>query len=124
MNNPVTDYSNSADTRSRRYDKHRAIYVSQQVNLDKPADGLKVFVAGYRDETADFRVLYSLIRPDSSGVSQEFEFFPGYDNLDDTTGDGFGNVVRDPAKNDGLPDSKVDASLDNEFRDYQFTADG
>tara|TARA_B100001094_G_scaffold252306_1_gene250301 strand:+ start:18727 stop:26040 length:7314 start_codon:yes stop_codon:yes gene_type:complete len=124
MNNPVTDYSNSADTRSWRYDKHRAIYVSQQVNLDKPADGLKVFVAGYRDETADFRVLYSLIRPDSSGVSQEFEFFPGYDNLDDTTGDGFGNVVRDPAKNDGLPDSKVDASLDNEFRDYQFTADG
>ena len=124
MNNPVTDYSNSADTRSWRYDKHRAIYVSQQVNLDQPADGLRVLVAAYRDETADFRVLYSLVRPDSSGVEQEFEFFPGYNNLNDTTGDGFGNFVKDPAKNDGLPDAKVDSSLDNEFRDYQFTADG
>ena len=124
MNNPVTDYSNSADTRSWRYDPHSAIYISQQVNLDQPADGLKVFVSAYRDETADFRVLYSLVRSDSSGVEQEFEFFPGYNNLDDTTGDGFGNSVINPAKDDGLPDAKVDASLDNEFKDYQFTADG
>ena len=121
MNNPVTDYSNSADTRSWRYDKHRAIYVSQQVNLDKPADGLKVLVSAYRDDTADFRVLYSLVRP-GDGVEQEFEFFPGYDNLNDTTGDGFGNEVKDISKNSGLPDSQVPASLDGQFRDYQFTA--
>ena len=33
-----------------------------KVNLDKPADGLKVFLTAYRDTSSDFRVLYSLVR--------------------------------------------------------------
>jgi len=93
------------------------------VSLDKPADSLKVILSAYRNATSDFRVLYSLVRPDSSEVQQEFELFPGYDNLNDTTGDGFGNQVIDSSKNSGLPDAFVRASLDNQFLEYQFTAD-
>ena len=32
-------------------------------------------------------------------------------------------MVRDPSKNDGRPDVFVPASLDNEFLEYQFTAE-
>jgi len=124
LNKPVDNYSNSSETKSWWDDPHSAIYVSNTVTLDKPADGLKVIVSAYRDESADFRVLYSLIRPDSSGISQNYEFFPGYDNMKDTSGDGFGNFVIDPAKNNGLPDAEVSASKENEFKDYQFTVDG
>ena len=49
--------------------------------------------------------------------------FPGYDNLKDTNGDGYGDTVIDPSKNSGRSDSFVRASNDDEFLEYQFTAD-
>jgi hypothetical protein len=56
---------------------------------------------------SDFRVLYSLIRPDSSEIDQAFELFPGYNNLTlDNNGDGYPDVI-DPSKDSGLPDSFV-----------------
>ena len=123
INNPISNYPESNEVKSPLYDPHAAIYVSKVVSLDKPADSLKVILSAYRNATSDFRVLYSLVRPDSSEVQQEFELFPGYDNLNDTTGDGFGNQVIDSSKNSGLPDAFVRASLDNQFLEYQFTAD-
>jgi len=79
-----------------------------------------VILAAYRHESADFRVLYSLIRADSSEVTQEFELFPGYDNL--TVGaDGALSPV-DSAKNSGRPDTFVPASLENQYLEYEFTA--
>ena len=123
MNNPISDYASDNRVNSRLFDPHSSIYVSNLINLDKPADGLKVILSACRDGSADFRVLYSLVRPDSAGVTQEFELFPGYDNLDDTTGDGFGDRVINDANNSGRPDAFVPASLDNQFLEYQFTAD-
>ena len=49
--------------------------------------------------------------------------FPGFDNLTDTDGDGFGDEVIDGSKNSGRADSKVPANTSGEFVDYQFTAD-
>lgn len=49
--------------------------------------------------------------------------FPGYDNLNDSDGDGFGDTVIDSNKNSGLPDAFVRASRDDEFLEYQFSAD-
>ena len=50
-------------------------------------------MGAYRDSSADFRVLYKLSRTDSSNVEQTFELFPGFDNMTDTDGDGFGDKL-------------------------------
>ena len=64
-----------------------------------------------------------MVRVDSSEVQQAFELFPGYKNLNDIDDDGFGDVVIDPSNNDGRPDSIVSASSNNQYREYQYTAD-
>jgi hypothetical protein len=94
--------------------------VSNTVNLSLPAKSLKVILSAYRHASADFRVLYSLIRADSSEVDQSFELFPGYDNLKYTTEDGY--TIIDKSKNTGRSDTFVSPSLDNQFLEYQFTA--
>ena len=57
-----------------------------------------------------------------SEALEEFELFPGYDNLTDSTGNGFGDLVIDPSNNDGKPDAFVPASLEDQYLEYQFTA--
>jgi hypothetical protein len=121
LNNPISDYASDNRVNSLIYDPHAATYVSNTVNLTNPAKSLKVILSAYRHASADFRVLYSLIRADSSEVSQEFELFPGYDNLAYTTADGYSVV--DSSKNSGRSDTFVSPSLDNQFIEYQFTAD-
>jgi hypothetical protein len=103
-------------------DPHAAVYVSNTVRLSQPATSLKVIIGAYRHASADFRVLYSLIRPDSSEVEQSFELFPGYNNLTiDANQDGYPDVIN-PANNSGLPDTFVPSSLENQFLEYDFTA--
>jgi hypothetical protein len=121
LNNPISDYASDGRVNSILNDPHAAVYVSNTVNLAQPSTTLKVILSAYRHSSADFRVLYSLIRPDSSEVDQSFELFPGYDNLTYTTEDGY--KVLDTSKNSGLPDTFVSPSLDNQFLEYQFTAD-
>ena len=126
LNNPITDYttSNLVNSSLPNVDPNSAIYVSNKITLNKPADSLKVLFSAYRHSSSDIRVLYSLIKPgDDANVNNQFELFPGYDNLRDTTGDGFGDQVIDLAKNDGKPDTFVPASVDNQFLEYQFSAD-
>jgi len=121
LNKPVTDYASDNRVNSLRFDPHSAVYVSNTVNLSQAASSLKVILAAYRHESADFRVLYNLIRADSSEVTQEFELFPGYDNLD-IGADGTITAI-DPSKNNGKPDTFVPASLENQYLEYEFTAD-
>jgi len=122
LNNPISDYINDRRVNSLNDDPHSSIYVSNTIRLEQPATSLKVLVTAYRPDTADFRVLYSLIRPDSSEVEQSFELFPGYNNLTiDNNQDGFLDVV-DPSQNSGLPDVFVPASLEDQFLEYEFTA--
>ena len=121
LNNPISDYASDNRVNSLLYDPHASAYISNTVNLTNPAKSLKVILSAYRHASADFRVLYNLIRADSSEISQEFELFPGYDNLSYTTADGYSVV--DSSKNSGRPDTFVSPSLDNQFLEYQFTAD-
>ena len=116
LNNPISDYTMDNRVNSLLFDPHAAVYVSNTVNLTQEATGLKVLLSAYRGEDADFRVLYSLTRADSGEVAQEFELFPGYDNLDS-----LGNQA-DAAKNSGRPDMFVPASLDDQYLEYEFTA--
>lgn len=122
LNAPISNYVTDNRVNSVINDPHAAVYVSNTVRLSQPATSLKVIVSAYRHSSADFRVLYSLIRPDSSEVEQSFELFPGYDNLTiDNNQDGYFDVV-DPAKNSGLADVRVMPSLENEFLEYEFSA--
>ena len=119
LNSPVSDYASDGRSNSILDDPHAVVYVSRSVNLVQPATSLKVILSAYRHESADFRVLYSLFRPDSSEVEQSFELFPGYDNLISTAS---GLSVVDSSLNNGKPDSFVSSSLDNQFKEYEFTA--
>ena len=119
LNRPVTNYVTDNRSNSFNFDPHSAVYVSNTVNLTQPATSLKVILAAYRHESADIRVLYNLIREDSSEVEQEFELFPGYDNLT-LTADGL--QVVNPANNSGRPDTFIPASLDDQYLEYEFTA--
>ena len=122
LNSPVSNYITDNRVNSLINDPHAAIYVSNTVRLSQPATSLKVIVSAYRHSSADFRVLYSLIRPNSSEVEQAFELFPGYSNLTiDANQDGYPDVIN-VANNSGLPDVFVPASLENQFLDYEFTA--
>ena len=121
LDKPVVDYSTDRRVNSILNDPHSAVYVSRVVDLKNPATSLKVLLSAYRHSSADFRVLYTLIRADSSEVEQKFELFPGYDNVTFTNDAGF--KVVDESLKSGLPDTFVPASLDNQFLDYQFTAD-
>ncbi len=122
LNNPISDYANDGRVNSLTEDPHTAYYISRKIDLAQPATSLKVIVSAYRHSSADFRVLYELFRVDSNGIEQTFELFPGYDNLTDTNGDGYGDKVIDSILNDGRSDAFVRSSADGEYVDYQFSA--
>ena len=123
LNKPIDDYVKDGRSNATTGDPHAAVYISNRVDLKNPATSLKVLVAAYRDSSADFRVLYQLFREDGSETELAYELFPGFDNLNDTDGDGFGNQVIDPAKNSGKPDAFVSPSNADQFKEYQFSVD-
>jgi len=122
INKPIQNYASDPRSNILTGDPHSSVYISKKVNLQQPATSLKVFVTAYRHSSSDFRILYKLFKPDSSGVSQSYQLFPGYNNLKDQDGDGFKETIIDIALNDGSSDTFVKASNDNEFLEYQFTA--
>ena len=123
LNKPFDNYANNSGANLLVGDPHSSIYISKRINIQNPATSLKVLLAAYRDASADFRVFYRLFKADSTEVDQAFIPFPGYTNLTDTDGDGYGDRVINPANNNGLSDKFVRASASNEFIEYQFTAD-
>ena len=123
LNKPTNDYVNFGAVKDfQQEDPHKSVYVSNTVTLKQPATSLKVLISAYRHSSSDFRVLYQLFRTDSSEIGQSYELFPGYDNLKDTDNDGYGDSVIDSKLNSGRPDAFVRSSGDNEFLDYQFSA--
>jgi len=123
INNPVADYASDSRTNQIKDDPHGSVFVSSIVNLDQPATSLKVLVGASRLPDADFRVFYRLFSEDSSEVSQSYRAFPGYTNLKDINGDGFGDEIIDLGLNDGRADAFVPPNRLNEFSEYQFSVD-
>jgi hypothetical protein len=123
LNKPILDYVNDDRSNEPSDDPHAAIYISNRVDLKNPATSLKLLVGAFRHPSADFRVLYQLFREDGAETDLSYELFPGFDNLQDTDGDGFGDRVIDPSKNSGRPDAFVSPSEDGEFKEYQFSID-
>ena len=123
LNKPILDYVKDDRANEPSDDPHAAIYISNRVDLKNPATSLKLLVGAFRHPSADFRVLYQLFREDGAETDLSYELFPGFDNLQDTDGDGFGDKVIDPSKNSGRPDAFVSPSEDGEFKEYQFSID-
>lgn len=123
LNNPILSYVKDPRSNQLNGDPHSSVYISKRVDLLQPATSLKVLLTAYRHSSSDFRVLYRLFRSDSSEISQSYDLFPGYKNLRDTNGDGIGDTIIDTNLNDGSSDVFVSSSVDDEFLEYQFTAD-
>ena len=120
LNSPILDYAKDPRVNSTTDDPHTSVYYSKLISLKNPATSLKVILSAEKPVGTDFRVLYKLVKSDSSEVEQSFNLFPGYTNLVQTS-DGL-NVI-DSGKNSGLPDVKVDSSVQGEFLEYEFTAE-
>ena len=123
INNPVSNYATDSRTNQIKDDPHGSIFVSSVISLEQPATSLKVLVAASVLPEADFRVFYRLFSADSSEVSQTYRAFPGYANLKDIDGDGFGDEIIDLGLNDGSADANVPKNRIGEFSEYQFTVD-
>jgi len=123
LDSPVSDYALDGRVNSPTSDPHASIYVTNKVNLKQSATSLKVLVDAYIHSSSDFRVLYQIFKPDSKEVTPAYILFPGYDNMIDTDGDGFGDKIIDVSFNNGKPDAKLPSSADGEFLEYQFSVD-
>ena len=125
INNPIGFDNYATDTRTNQIedDPHGSVFISNRVDLKQPATSLKVLVGASVQPEADFRVYYRLFSADSSEVSQTYRAFPGYKNLVDIDGDGFGDDVIDLSKNDGRADAFVSPNLFDKFSEYQFSVD-
>lgn len=122
INRPILDYVLDSRSNGLNDDPHESMFVTQMISLAQPSTSLKVLVAANRQPDADFRVFYKLLKADSSDVAPSYVPFPGYDNLRDTNGDGFGDEVLDLSKSSGRADAFVNADIPDSYTDYQFTA--
>ena len=123
INKPISDYSTDSRTRQLKNDPHGSVFVSNTIRLNQPATSLKVLVGASVEPDADFRVFYRLFSNDSSEISQTYRAFPGFNNMKDTDGDGFGDEIIDLGLNDGSADAFVPPNRLNEFSEYQFSVD-
>ena len=122
INKPITNFADDPRVNLTVGDPHSSIYISTRIDLKNVSTSLKVLLSAYRDETADMRVLYRLFTTNSEGSTEPtWELFPGFSNLVDTDGDGFGDRIVDPSKNNGTPNKKVRASAFNEVLEYEYS---
>jgi hypothetical protein len=125
INNPIGAENYATDSRTNRLinDPHGSTFITEATHLTQPATSLKVLISANRAPEADFRVFYRLLTADSTEVGTTYRAFPGFKNMKDLDGDGFGDEVIDEANNDGRPDQFVAPNPDDEFSDYQFSVD-
>lgn len=129
VNNPISNYADDSRVNQIVDDPHSSVYISKKISLKNPSTSLRVILSAFRSESSDFRVLYRLYGPNTQGSTEPtWELFPGYSNLIDTDGDGFGDQIIDPSKNNGLPNAKVRASSringQPEILEYVYDQDG
>ena len=122
LNRPITLWTGNNDiilgTKTETGDPHSSVYVSNIVNLANSATSIKVLLSAFRPDTSEIKVMYKIFRPDSDQTTSTYEFFPGYENIDDN-----GQII-DPTKNNGDSDQLVEpSSTESDFKDYEFSID-
>lgn len=122
VNKPIDDYVLDSRSNQIEGDPHGSVFVTKIITLAQPATSLRLLISASRQPEADIRAFYRLFKADSSDISQTYTPFPGYDNLNDTNGDGFGDLVLDLSSNSGRPDAFVNPNRPGFFSEYQFSA--
>ena len=117
LNSPVSNFASDSRVNQTGQDPCASTYVSNLIELENPATSLKVQFASYRRDSSDIRVMYKILSEGESENSAEkdFDLFPGFNNIDQ-----FGNVIN-KTNNNGKPDDNVPPSVDESFKDYEFT---
>jgi hypothetical protein len=124
INSPIANYANDSRINTIIDDPHTAVYYTSIIPITQPATSIKLLVTAYIPSGSDIRALYSLDPVDTPVSESIFTLFPGWDNLTvDTNGDGIPDGVVNSSLNSGRPDVQVPFSLNNEYREYQFTAE-
>ena len=117
LNSPVSNFASDSRVNQTGQDPCASTYVSNLIELENPATSLKVQFASYRRDSSDIRVMYKILSEGESENSAEkdFDLFPGFNNIDQ-----FGNVIN-KTNNDGRPDENVPSSINEVFKDYEFS---
>jgi hypothetical protein len=90
-------------------DDHDAIYITKRATLENAATSLRVIFDANREDTADIKVLYKILRTDDANDFDELDF--RFFNDDGTVA------------GSGSPDVSVSPSLGpDQFNEYEFTA--
>ena len=115
IDSPINDYITDSRVNTLLDDPTSAIYISQLVRLEKPADSLKVLFDAYRHSSNDIRVAYRIFRDDTPNEYQLYQLFPGYGNIDSR-----GNTI-DLGLSNGLPDRLITPSGNaSEYKSYEY----
>ena len=115
IDSPINDYITDSRVNTLLDDPTSAIYISQLVRLEKPADSLKVLFDAYRHSSNDIRVAYRIFRDDTPNEYQLYQLFPGYGNIDSK-----GNTI-DLGLSNGLPDRPITPSGNaSEYKSYEY----
>lgn len=122
VNQPIEDYITDFRTSTLQDDPNAFVYSTKPIELEIPANSIKIIVAAYINQFSDIRAFYSIT---NDPLTEEvFYPFPGYKNLNNL------RQVIDISQSDGSSDlrvSKTDVlSVSGEpqvFRDYEFSID-
>ena len=121
VNNAVENYSTDNRVNTLLEDPSAFVYATKSISLEFPATSIKLIVSAHINEYNDMRALYSIQEDPSE--SPIFYTFPGYLNVNSSTG-------IDMSLNDGTPDKKVQksaslgfASNEIDFKEYEFNID-
>ena len=122
VNQPITNYITDNRINNILDDPDAFVYASKPVELKDGATSIKIHLEGHVNVSCDIRAFYSI----TNDPNEELVYrpFPGYNNLLST------GQIRDPYKNDGLPDRLVPktdviayTSSQVVWNDYEFTID-
>jgi hypothetical protein len=116
INSPIDNYPTDYRVNSLLDDPSASIYISKKINIEKPADSLKVIFNAYMHASNDIRVLYRLFSGETQDETQVFKLFPGYGNINR-----LGYTINEAASN-GLPDIRVTpSSTSTDYKQYEYT---
>jgi hypothetical protein len=122
VDNLITDFVTDSRVSTLQYDPSAFVYANIPIELELPANAIKVYLLGHINIYNEIKCLYSISNsPEDSLV---YYPFPGYTNLNSF------NKVIDYSKNSGLSDTKVvkDDGIGFEgdkvnYKEFTFTVD-
>lgn len=115
INNPVSDYATSAESKTLSEDPHQCVYISKPVNLRLSSSGLKVLLDSYKPNGSDIRVFYKTTNTGENTSDSQYIPFPGYNNIDKS------GLIINSKNSDGSSDKFINYSNENEFKNHIFT---